>query len=380
MATLQLCTTQAENQNAYIFRVTNTKVFSLEEALFHAYHNWKQTADELYSTEFIDWVKSDLGLPDIAAKLKEYADFAFGDRLSHFCRIIDYFDDAELSSLTKELEAWEKRVEWEKLKDRGDYLTAHNMPDKAVNIYKRALTDGRRVSLLNNTAVALMRLERYAESAALLREALDEEPNSNELKLNYAEACIYAGKTREAMKILEELPPSASVFRVFGELYSRAGDKANALRSLKSAADLDGSAEYMYTLSDYYVKTSEYEDAIRVIDRVKKPDAETSIKRAEIYKAQRDFTSASNILEKAIAMWPNNADLWLELSECSRRNSNPELANRAVTKALTLQPENPRIKLEAVKVKRALNRPMEYREALRQLINYLKGEYRENEG
>ncbi|MDR1559886.1 MAG: hypothetical protein LBS84_09370, partial [Clostridiales bacterium] len=120
MAVVQLCVSQAENHVPYLFGMTNAKVFSLEEALFHAYHNWREAADGLFSPDFTDWVRNELLLPEIADKLRGYSSLSFSDRLISCLRVIDYFDDSEINRLLKELNAWEKRVEWEKLKDRGD--------------------------------------------------------------------------------------------------------------------------------------------------------------------------------------------------------------------------------------------------------------------
>ena len=378
MAILQLCVSQADNRAPFIFRLTNTKVFSLEEALFHSYYNWKQASDELFGPTFIDWVRKDLNFPDIAYKLRGYSGLRFSDRLTSYMRIIDYFDENEIKKLIKELEAWEKRVEWEKLKDRGDYFVMHGMPDKAISVYKTALGGGRRVSILNNMAVALMHMERYAESAAVLSEALEREPANTELRLNYAEACIYAGKTQEASHILEEMPPSESVYRILGEMYNRTGDTENALKNLTLAAK-SYNEDHVYRLADYYIHAAEFDNAVSAINSVKRPNALAAIKRAEIYKAQNDLASASAVLENAVKAWPNDTELWLELSECSRLNSNTERAIQAASKALSLQPNNLRVKLEIVKVKRAQNNPREYQEVLRQLINSLKNEYRDME-
>ena len=379
MALLQLCVSQAENNAAYIFRLTNTKVFSIEEALFHSYFNWKQMADELFAPEFIEWVRNDLLLPGIADKLSGYSSLPFSDRLMGYLRVIDYFDDMEILNLNKELSIWEKRVEWEKLKDQGDYLVRRGMPKKAVTVYKKALMEGRRVNLLNNLAIALMHIERYADSVGLFEEAIRQEPANNTLKLNYAEACIYANNPWKAQEILEGMPPSESVYRLLGELYSKAGNNEYALQNLASAANLKGSAEHIYRLADFYILNAEYGDAFTTLDRVAHPTAYTAIKRAEIYKARLDLASASRVLEKALKSWPDDAGLWLELSECSRRNKDPERAAQASAKALSLQPDSARAKMEAIKVKRAQNRPREYQEALRQLIDSLKNEYRDTE-
>ena len=377
MAILQLCASQSENAAPYLFKITNVKVFSLEEALFHTYYNWKNTVDELFTPEFIYWIRNDLRLPDIANKISAYSGLPFNDRLVSFFRIIDYFDDSEINGLIKELNAWAKRVEWEKLKDRGDYLTTRGMPDKAAAVYRKALADSRQARLLNNLAVALMHLEHYTDSEALLKEAIEKEPDNAELKLNYAEACIYAGKTEAAMCMLDTLPESESVFRLYGELRYRAGDMENARQSLIKAAGAGGSDENIYRLADFYISVSDYDNAVLTINRIETQDARTAIKRAEICIAQSDYASAARILDKAVLTWPNDARIWLALSECGRGCSDLKRADQAIAKALALQPDNARIKLEAVKVKRAQNNIREYQDALRRLICNLKNEYRE---
>ena len=379
MAILQLCVSQIDNQTPFLFKIINVKVFSLEEALFVVYYNWKNTADELFTPEFINWVKNNLMLPEIAGKINGYAQFPYNDRLTSFLRVIDYFDESEINSLKKELDVWAKRVAWEKLKDRGDYFTSRGMPEKAVSLYKKALDDSRQPRLLNNLAVALLHMENYADSAVLLKEALEIDPDNIDLKLNYAEVCVCLGKTGEAKAILEELPPSVSAFRLLGELYGRTGDSEKALENLKTAAELDDSADNIYRLADFYIGASEFDSAVSAVNRIKAQDARTAIKRADICNAQSDFTSAANILEKAVIAWPNDAELWLALSECSRNNGNAERASQAITKASALQPDNVCVKLETVKVKRVQNNVRAYQETLLQLINSLKDEYRDAE-
>jgi len=378
MAVLQLCMSQAENASSFMFRLTNTKVFSLEEALFLVFHNWKQAAEEFLTPRFIDWVKNDLCLSNIAEKLSKYSDLAFSERLTSCLSVIDYFDTSEIKGLRKELDAWAKRKEWEKLKEQGDYLFNQKKPGRAIAAYKRALRDTRRVSLLNNLAVALMHTEQYAESAKLFREAIELEPENDDVKLNYAEACMYDGNIEEAFSILEKLPPSESVFLLLSELYSRKGDSENTLKNLISATESDNDKS-IFRLVDYYIEVAEFDNAISAINRITPSNARTAVKHAEIYKSQTDFVAASKVLEEAVKSWPDDVGLWLELSECTRQNSDLERANQAIIKAVSLKPDSPRVKLEVIKVRRAQSRPREYQEALRQLLDYLKNEYRESE-
>jgi len=369
---------QVENTSSFMFRLTNTKVFSLEEALFLVFHNWKQAAEEFFAPRFIDWVKDDLRLSNIADKLNKYSDLAFSERLTSSLSVIDYFDTSEIKGLKKELDAWAKRKEWEKLKEQGDYLLNQSKPGKAVAVYRRALKDSRRVSLLNNLAVALMHTEQFSESVELFREAMELEPENNDIKINYAEACMHNGYIKEAFLVLEKLPSSESVFMLLSELYSRKGDSENTLKNLISATESDDH-ESIFRLTDYYIEASEFDNAISAINRIVPPSARTAVKHAQIYKSQSDYVAASTVLEDAIKSWPDDVEIWLELSECTRQNSDLERANQAIIKAVSLKPDSPRVKLEVIKVRRAQSRPREYQEALRQLIDYLKNEYRESE-
>ena len=130
-AQMLLCTSQ-KLSSFYIFKYTNIKVYSLEEALYHCYHYWKESLDDFISQDFVDWVKDDLQMSFIASRIKEIIHYdSLSERLIKFLCIIDYFNEREILEIRGRLSEWEKRLEWEKLKDRGDYFNNMNQPAKA---------------------------------------------------------------------------------------------------------------------------------------------------------------------------------------------------------------------------------------------------------
>ena len=81
-SSLLLAVSQEENDVFYQFKMTNVKVFSFEEALYHVYHNWKQTVDDFCCDEFIRWTNNALRLSFIASKIKTIAETeSFSERL-----------------------------------------------------------------------------------------------------------------------------------------------------------------------------------------------------------------------------------------------------------------------------------------------------------
>ena len=143
MSNLYLCASQEENRIAYEFHTTGIKVYSLEEALYHCLHHWRQSMEDFLATPFMQWVES-LGLHHMAVKMRdlavmENASMAFLSFLS----LVDYLPRESLADLQKELALWEKRHIWEKLKEQGDFwLSADDIDAEAIAwTHVRALQD-----------------------------------------------------------------------------------------------------------------------------------------------------------------------------------------------------------------------------------------------
>ena len=135
---LQLCTSQDNNATPYVFRATGIAVYSLEEAMYHVFHYWRESLEDLQSGQIGTWV-AELGLPDIAQNLIDPNEKQPSALLIEFLQSINYFSTDDINSIKTSLHAWEQRQEWERLKERADGFVARGEPAMAIPLYSRAL-------------------------------------------------------------------------------------------------------------------------------------------------------------------------------------------------------------------------------------------------
>ncbi len=177
MATdLILVASDAENVKPYKFEATNISVYSFEQALYHCYHYWKESWDEVFIKDnFNIWVRDELNLSYIASEIKKMKSIrSLPDRIIAFLSIIYYFDQDELDKLKKEIKDWQTQSQSEKLKEKGDSLIAIGSFEKAIIAYNAVLTyDKKNYVVMNNIGVGYMNLEKYEKAEEWFFKAFD---------------------------------------------------------------------------------------------------------------------------------------------------------------------------------------------------------------
>ena len=396
---LQLCTSQHISTTPYIFKATGIRVYSIEEALYHAYHYWRESVDEILSENIIAWV-TELGLTQISAKMKEMTTIEpLSKRLAAFLGIIEYFNAAELRTIKAELERWEHRVEWEKLKDRADRLVSRGEPAKAIPLYRQALkyeeNDGltnnldaageggqnplQNAVLLNNLAIANMQLSNYAEAADLLAKAQTVQPDNAAITLHYAEAAILSGDYKSAdiaLQRAEKSHPAADILFLRGLMAYRQENYRDALEYFDQAKTQDPNiAHYTHKIADTYVKLQQYDKALDALKQA--PGPINHVKMAEIYATygHAHMPEAIRHLRQAISQGgQNEAALWTKLAEYYRKDYDWQRANDAITHALASKSDA--VLLENARIKKGLGRMREYRAGLSEALMGIKERYR----
>jgi len=191
---LQLCLSQEINDKPFTFPATGVSVFSFEEALFYVYNNWQSCIDDCTGEKMITWV-SGIGHPFLVqkiiglAKLKQES-----SRILGFLQLAPFFDSEEIAEASLKLEAWEKAQAWEKLKRKADNLVKSKSGYKGINLYKglnlykQALELEERPELLNNAAVACMKLGMFKEAIEYLQRATTLAPDNKKIEMHLAEA------------------------------------------------------------------------------------------------------------------------------------------------------------------------------------------------
>jgi tetratricopeptide (TPR) repeat protein len=357
--------------------MTNINVWSFEEALYHCFSRWKESSEDFVSDEFIEWVGEKLNLPVIASQIREIRDIdSFSKKYLAFLSITDYLSTDALNSVSTELSAWESRLEWEKLKDRADYLTRRGEIEKALVLYRRAISfEPENAGVYNNIAVTLMKMGRYQEAAKHLLTAMEID-NSLSICLNFAEALILNGELERASSLLKQTEAlwgqhaDILYFRGLIEFYS---NRFNACAELfEKAIEKDPNPHYIYRLSDVYVRRREYEKSIGTLDRIQVKDKFYYKKLADVHAASGNLTAAIRCIEDA----GTTVETLTKLASYCRQAHKLDRAAAAAKKALAINSSDPRANFEWAKIKKDEAQTTEYKNTLHKVLELFKDEYR----
>jgi len=386
---LILCVSQQQNDRPYRFSVTGIQVYTFEEVLYHVYHHWKQSVDDIASPSLAAWVNDVLGLSFLGTQIEDIARIeSFSERMLAFLMLIEYFDQAELAAIRPHLERWEKRLEWEAYKERADDLMVGGEPGKAIPLYRRALQYDENVSVLNNLSVAYMQVKAYDEACRYLERARALDKDNWELVLHYGEALIFAGRFEEAKEVIQRLEVDApkvmdaDILYLKGELALGIGKPAGikeAISCFEQTMAIFPREYYVFRLSDVYAKGRQFEKALKILERyIKDKDNNVPclIKEAELYEKSGDLSGAIRAVKKAIALKSGRVELWVWLARYHRLDYNLPKAEEAIAKALSLDPLNERARMESARIQKNTGRTKAYQQLLKSILADLKGRYR----
>ena len=386
---LILCTSQQENTVPYRFTATGIQVYTFEEVLYHVYHYWKQSVDDITAPNLISWVNDTLGLAVLASKLKEIAKTeVFSERMLNFLEITDYFDKSELAVLKPQLVRWERRLEWETYKERADDLIKRGEPDKAIPLYHRSLQFDKNIPVLNNLSIAYMQVESYKNACFFLEQALELDKDNWELVLHYAEALLHDKRIEEGTEAIELAaaisPKEAKVDILYlrGELSLRKGEYDNAISFFEQAIALSPQDQYVFRLSDVYTWRRQFEKALEVLNRfipdpLREQNIACLIKEAELHSLSGNLFGAIQAIKKALEIKPGHAELWVRLARYLRLDYNLPKAEEAISKAISLDAHNERTRLESARIKKGMGHTKSYQQLLKGILAEFKSRYRE---
>ena len=385
---LQLCVSQQINKNPFSFKATGIRVYSFEEAIYHVYHYWRESVDDLLSDGMIAWV-GEIGHSYLASRMKEMAkEEQFTKRILDFLGLTPYFSKVELDTLKSTLKAWESRREWEKLKERADYLASRGEPGKALALYKRALQFNENAQILNNMGVVYMQLSQPKDALRQLTRALTLEPKNMDILLHYIEAAILSGNFDNAAGALVKAeardPNCADIPFLRGLMSCARKNFQEALEYFGKAIAQDPTVPYyVYKMADVHMEMRQFDKALECLKafQASEKDATYYAKEAELYASAGDIPAAIKSMEQAADLSDadsiSSASIWAGLGGYHRQNYEPKKGEDAIKKALAIAPDNNLVQLENARIKKGLGRSKEYQAALSDIINRFKEKYRE---
>ncbi len=398
MSELLLCTSQTENTTAYTFKMTGMSVFSLEEALYHCFHYWKESTEDFCSEEFVSWLHG-LGLVFYAKKIaKLRTQESLTQRLLSFLTLIDYFNEAELDTLKTKLSKWESRMEWERLKDRGDFFFKKEAFAEAVHFYKKSSAIKETPTILNNVGVSFMHLKRFTQANESFTKALalyDGKLHKDTalIQLNAAESLIYSKLFHEAedklrnvyewLRSVHDQPDTAyeTALKIrhkylTGLLFYETGIFEKAISALEGLKLKEG----FYLKARCHIKLRQFDKATTAVEQVlsleganKPENYEEFLKnQAQVFAESNNIPAAIKAIEKALIVNPNAPRLWVLLARYYRLDYNLTLAASAISKALNLKETDTEVLMEQARIKKAQGKIRDYQLILGNILKEVK--------
>jgi len=115
------------------------------------------------------------------------------------------------------------------------------------------------------------------EALQVYREALERDPSNSELRINYAEVLIFSGKYDDAIgilqRILAEQPRNLEALRLTAQAHRRAGRRAEAIETLRSAlrqSSPDEGLNVRFVLAQTYEEIGQVDEAIATYEEILK--------------------------------------------------------------------------------------------------------------
>ncbi|MCL2752677.1 MAG: hypothetical protein FWE44_00845 [Defluviitaleaceae bacterium] len=377
---MHLCVSQIENNaTPYRFEMTGISIYSFEEALYHGLHHFRQSMGDVFGEPFLKWLES-IGLHKILEQMKviaimENASMAY----LKFLSLTGYLPQNAVANLKKELDDWQNRNEWERYKEQGDFWLQQKNGEKAFEFYTLALKHHENAALLNNAGLALLHMGNAALSAEFFGKSADMEADNKQLRFNHIEALIAAELFEDARRNLAQIDPShPEALYLMGRISYAQRNYFEGIKLFTLALQAAYDPDYIYALSDCYMRTRQFEKGIAILQTIDEGDQDLAYyqKMANTQADSGNVPAAIKTIEKAMMTDRSNVKLWIALAEYYRKDYNLVRALGAISKALQLEPQNPHAILEQARVKKADGRIKDYQNSLAKILEMLKEEYR----
>ncbi|MSS63510.1 hypothetical protein [Velocimicrobium porci] len=193
----------------FLFKQTNTKVYTIEEMCYYIYNNIYTITEELFDSTLYQWLEEQLDMNHLREKLLKVQreEHSLKDLIVIMLCSCDYFNEQEIRSLVETMDGLEKLSMQERKKLKADNLLFVQNYGRALEEYEsmlktenaRCLTTEEYGDILHNIAVIHTRFHSYLEAAVLFKEAY-----SRNQKKESLEQYLYALKLAGNEKLLEE--------------------------------------------------------------------------------------------------------------------------------------------------------------------------------
>ena len=373
----------AEDRKISPYRLTNgINIYSIEEAIYLFYKNFKEYSTDFFEDKFINWVYNELLNIDIANKLLDIKrQQSFYQKSIDFLTLNNFYTLEEIENISLELFNWEKRGQVERKKIKGDRLFKENMFEKAIESYKDAIDfDISNPILYNNVGICYIRLKEYDLALIYLKKAMNIDPNNLDISFNIIELLIEKEDFEQAEEYINDIDESMiyNKYYYLGELYFKQKYYDKSKSSFAKAYLFKKSDNILLKFANCYIKQGLYDKASKCLEIIENNSIDILIAKSDIYEQLNNIPMAIKAIEKANFYDRNNYILWLKLAKYYRQEYNLLKAEGAIYKAYTLAPNNEQVLFEQSLIKKSQGKFKEYQNILAKIVQKASEDYREN--
>ena len=351
---MELILTQNQNKitQPFVFK-SGMAVFSIEQALWHTYHNWRES--DFLLPDFEKWVREVLQLTHVANELNSLREEArYPKQLFMFLSVIDYFDLQDLSTLRAKVVHWQENHQPLVLNNQAAELFNLGDKENGLALFERAYSlDKTNVEVMLNYAQALLADDQIEKAFRYVRKAenLCEDQQISQSKIDYLDA-----KICRKLKNMDQ-----------------------ALNHIKKAVAKEPINDYYYEWADIQVETRRYNDAIETLAQAPDRNVDYYRKLADVHDAAADYAGAIKAIHAIHDTGKATIETLTALAGYHRKNYDLDSAKQVIAEITDID-NHPLAQIELAKIKKATGRLHDYQKIMDQILIQAKKEWRQENG
>lgn len=251
----------------YLFRLTKTNVYSIEEVCYYIRHNIYMMQEEVFDREFVLWLRNELHMDKTADKLEHLIQdhHNIKDIVVTICCSCDYYDEEEINELIRIMDELDQLPMYARRKYKGDNYLRCKSYEKALEEYEKIFESDEILQadaavygdIFHNMGVAYVNIGEFHKASELFLKAY--EKNNREESLSQ---CLFAlrmckdvERFKKLVKDLDISPEKQSQWEKEYQKVMEACAAGKASRQIERLRNLikNGSVEEYYDKVHTYI-------------------------------------------------------------------------------------------------------------------------------
>lgn len=253
-------------ENPYYFRLTDTRVYSIEEVCYYIRHNIYMIQEEIFDRGFSNWLREELQMPVTADKLEKMIrdHNNIKDIVVTLCCSCDYYDEVQINELIRIMEETENLPVRSRQKIKADNELTCGHYEKAVEGYAAILNSDDMLQaeedeygkIYHNMGTAFARLGEFHKAAEAFLHAYEKNRQEESLK-SYLFALHLSGKDDAWKEAAARLEVGEELLVRLEAEYAKLQENCSQSKGVRQVSRLREIAK-TGNLKEYYDKIHRY--------------------------------------------------------------------------------------------------------------------------